>query len=245
MASGDLWATPQVGALAPTEFTTESDAGAQPTNQSPSTKLVASLPVHRSLDVARAKTQEKVKKFEKALEVMGDVEGPAVDKLRSEFKKLQSAAAVPTVSVQIEQVRGVHRKVAALVTELDTQRTTEMELLADSRSGLATNASDTGSSGVGQLDVPMPPGTPRGNGVRRQHTGFGVEFPPFQWSSEVFGTHWPHDSVRLAQWSILGQLSTLFFFGLRGVRIGEAKHPWTSSRCFQVSLPCDHCLVVK
>ena len=50
--------------------------------------------------LARVTAQERARKLEKALEVMSDVEGPA---LRVELKKAQNAAAVPPLDGQIQQ----------------------------------------------------------------------------------------------------------------------------------------------
>ena len=56
-----------------------------------------------SPDLARATAEEKARKLEKALEVRSDVDGPAVEALRVELKKVQNAALVPSVDVQIQQ----------------------------------------------------------------------------------------------------------------------------------------------
>ena len=57
-----------------------------------------------SPDAARATAQEKARKLEKALEVMSDVDGPTVEALRAELKKVQNA-----VSVQVRTAVGRDR----------------------------------------------------------------------------------------------------------------------------------------
>ena len=61
-------------------------------------KLATDPGLRVSPDIARAAAQEKARKLEKALEVMTDVEGPAVDAFRAELKKVQDAAAVTSKS---------------------------------------------------------------------------------------------------------------------------------------------------
>ena len=56
---------------------------------------LATDPVRRvSPDLARVTAQERARKLEKALEVMSDAEGPAVEAIRVELKKAQITAAV-------------------------------------------------------------------------------------------------------------------------------------------------------
>ena len=64
---------------------------------------------------------------------MSDVEGPAVDALRAELKEVQSAAAVPTLDVQIEQYESFISRSQRKLTELDKQRVAEEELLTETR----------------------------------------------------------------------------------------------------------------
>ena len=89
-----------------------------------------------SPDTARAAAQEKVRKLEKALEVMADVEGPAVDALRAELKKVQSAAMVPALDVQMEQCESFISRSQRRLAELDKQREAEEELLTEARARL-------------------------------------------------------------------------------------------------------------
>ena len=94
----------------------------------------ATDPVLRvSPDVARVAAQEKVRKIEKALEVMSDVEGPAVDALRAELKKAQGAAAVPALNVQIAQCESFISRSQRRLADLEKQRATEEELLLESQ----------------------------------------------------------------------------------------------------------------
>ena len=52
-------------------------------------------------DVARCAAVTQVQKLEKAFEIMGDAEGPAVDALKLELDKARRAAKVPPLSVQV------------------------------------------------------------------------------------------------------------------------------------------------
>ena len=88
-----------------------------------------------SPDTARAVAQEKARKLQRVLEVMSDAEGPAVDAIRAELKKAQSAAAVPAVDVQIEQCESFILRSQRRLAELDKQRRAEEELLTEARAG--------------------------------------------------------------------------------------------------------------
>ena len=50
-------------------------------------------------DVARDAARNKISKLEKALEVLSDSTGPAVDALKSELEKARQAAKVPPLNV--------------------------------------------------------------------------------------------------------------------------------------------------
>ena len=52
-------------------------------------------------DAFRDAARTKIQKLEKALEVMGDVVGPAVDALKAELDKARQAAKVPPLWIQI------------------------------------------------------------------------------------------------------------------------------------------------
>ena len=99
--------------------------------------IPATDPVQRaSPDTARAAAQEKARKLENALEVMSDVEGPALDALRAELKKVHSAAAVPPLDVQMEQCESFISRSQRRLAELDKQRATEEELLTEAKARL-------------------------------------------------------------------------------------------------------------
>ena len=57
-------------------------------------------------DVARCAALTQVQKLEKALEIMGDAEGPAVEALKLELDKARRAAKVLPLSVQITATQG-------------------------------------------------------------------------------------------------------------------------------------------
>ena len=83
----------------------------------------ATDPVRRvSPDLARVTAQERARKLEKALEVMSDVEGPAVEAIRVELKEAQNAAAVPTLDVQIQQCVSFITRSERRLAEIDATR---------------------------------------------------------------------------------------------------------------------------
>ena len=85
-------------------------------------------PVRRvSPDLARVTAQERARKLEKALEVMSDVEGPAVEAIRVELKKAQNAAAVLALDVQIQQCESFITRSERRLAEIDAQRVAEEE----------------------------------------------------------------------------------------------------------------------
>ena len=84
-----------------------------------------------SPDLAR-----KARKLEKALEVMSDVDGPAVEAVRAELKVVQNAASVPTVDVQIQQCESFIIRSERRLAEIDAQRVAEQESLTEGRARL-------------------------------------------------------------------------------------------------------------
>ena len=89
-----------------------------------------------SPDLARVTAQERAKKLEKALDVMSDVEEPAVEALRVELKKAQNAAAVPALDVQIQQCESFISRSERRLAEIDAQRLTEGESSTEARARL-------------------------------------------------------------------------------------------------------------
>ena len=91
-------------------------------------------PVRRvSPDLARVTAQERARKLEKALEVMSDVEGPAVEAIRVELKKAQNAAAVPTLDVQIQQCESFITRSERRLAEIDAEHVAEEESLTEAK----------------------------------------------------------------------------------------------------------------
>ena len=89
-----------------------------------------------SPDAARATAQEKARKLENSLEVMSDVDGPAVEALRAELKKVQNAASVPTVDVQIQQCESFIMRSERRLAEIDAQQVAEQESLTEAKARL-------------------------------------------------------------------------------------------------------------
>ena len=139
VASGHQGAAPEVGEVASEDTSSASEAGTSSSSAwcAEGHKVFAKPATDPALrvspDVARVAAQEKARKIEKALEVMTDVEGPAVDALRAELKKVQGAAAVPALDVQIAQCESFISRSQRRLTELEKQRVTEEELLLEAK----------------------------------------------------------------------------------------------------------------
>ena len=102
-----------------------------------SKRPIVTDPVRRvSPDLARVTAQERARKLEKALEVMSDVEGAAVEAIRVELKKAQNAAAVPTLDVQIQQCESFITRSERRLAEIDPQRVAEEESLTEAKARL-------------------------------------------------------------------------------------------------------------
>ena len=87
-------------------------------------------------DVARDAARNKISKLEKALEVLSDSTGPAVDALKSELEKARQAAKVPPLNVQISSTQDFIRRSERRLAELEEERTAESKLLEEARERL-------------------------------------------------------------------------------------------------------------
>ena len=88
-------------------------------------------------DVARCAALTQLQKLEKALEVMGDAEGPAVDALKLELDKARRAAKVAPLSVQIPATQEFIKRSEKRLMDLEEERKAEAELLQDAKERLA------------------------------------------------------------------------------------------------------------
>ena len=227
MAAAHQGTAPEVGEVASQVTTNPSEAGTSSSSVWCAARGLQSLQNLQRLvspDIARAVAQEKARKLEKALEVMTDVEGPAVDALRAELKKVQGAAAVPVLDVQIEQCESFIALSQRWLTELEKQRGTEEEFLFEAKARLeslraqaeqvrvAPSAATNAESELARL---------RGQVVELQRTKQGVgcvkrrppsEETPFEGR---FRAHMRRSPPHCRQSR----------YGLRRVRIGEASNP--------------------
>ena len=87
-------------------------------------------------DKAREKAQSTVTRLEKALEAMGDVQGPAVEVLKSELTKARAASKQPPLDVEIDQCRKYISRAEKRIKELDAQREEESTLLTEAQERL-------------------------------------------------------------------------------------------------------------
>ena len=203
-------------------------------------------------DVARAAATEKARKLEKALEAMSNEEGPVVDALRAELKKAQSAVAVPTLDVQIEQCQSFIWRSQRRLAELDKQRAAEEELLTKARSRLERLRLEAEQSRA--TSAKPQTGHPHTNRWFRRSAEIaadGGRTPiEIESSGNSAGPGVPTEAVRRrGHWHKPESSSTSTTkpiwrwceereehgeswpstWGLRGVRVGEASHPGPST----------------
>ena len=119
-------------------------AACQPPNQKvPAAGRVQRVPQGRwrqtpivNPDKARKKAQSTVTRLEKALDAMGDVQGPAVEVLKSELTKARAASKQPPLDVEIDQCRKYISRAEKRIKELDAQREEESALLTEAQERL-------------------------------------------------------------------------------------------------------------
>ena len=80
-------------------------------------------------DVAREMAHTKVSRLEKALEAMGDLQGPVVEALKADLVKARAASKKPSVEVEIDECRKFISRAERRITELDTEREKEVALV--------------------------------------------------------------------------------------------------------------------
>ena len=73
-------------------------------------------------DVAREMAHTKVSRLEKALEAMGDLQGPVVEALKADLEKAKAASKKQSVEVEIDECR---KFISRRIRELDTERDKE------------------------------------------------------------------------------------------------------------------------
>ena len=87
-------------------------------------------------DTVREMAQCTVVRLERALEAMGDVQGPAVEVLKTELTKAKSASKQPPLDVEIDQCRKYISRGERRIKELDAQRAEECALLTEAQERL-------------------------------------------------------------------------------------------------------------
>ena len=88
-------------------------------------------------DKAREMAQSTVTRLEKALTAMGDVQGPALEVLKSELTKAKSASQQPPLDVETDQCRTCITRAEKRIKELDAQREEENALRTEAQDRLA------------------------------------------------------------------------------------------------------------
>ena len=89
-----------------------------------------------SPDVLRDAARAHLQKLEKALEVMGDAVGPAVDALKAELHKARQAAKVPPLSIQIAATQDFIKRSEKHLLDLEQEWKAEVALLEDAKERL-------------------------------------------------------------------------------------------------------------
>ena len=87
-------------------------------------------------DIAREMAHTKVSRLEKALEAMGDLQGPVVDVLKADLAKARAASKKPSVEVEIDECRKFISRAERRIRELDTEREKEKVSLVEAQERL-------------------------------------------------------------------------------------------------------------
>ena len=87
-------------------------------------------------DVAREMAHTKVSRLEKALEAMGDLQGPVVNALKADLAKARATSKKPSVEVEIDECRKFISRAERRIRELDTEREKEQVSLVEAQERL-------------------------------------------------------------------------------------------------------------
>ena len=87
-------------------------------------------------DVAREMAHTKVSRLEKALEAMGDLQGPVVEASKADLAKARAASKKPSVEVEIDECRKFISRAERRIRELDTEREKEQVFVVEAQERL-------------------------------------------------------------------------------------------------------------
>ena len=87
-------------------------------------------------DIAREMAHTKVSRLEKALEAMGDLQGPVVEALKVDLEKAKAASKKTSVEVEIDECRKFISRAERRIRELNTEREKEQVSLVDAQERL-------------------------------------------------------------------------------------------------------------
>ena len=134
-----------------------------PAGQTPSSrKPVPRVNPDSSCEVARL----KVMKLEKALEVMGDTDGPVVVCLKEELEKARNVAKQRPLQQEVEECRKFITRSEKRISELDAERSSEMKALDEAKERLVRLEAE-------QAEVP------------KVVSSVQEAVPPVDWAAEV------------------------------------------------------------
>ena len=108
-------------------------------------------------DSIREAARIRVMKLEKALEVMGDSQGPAVECLRSELEKAKLASRRRPINVEVDECRKFIARSGKRIDDLDEERTQEMVSLTQGRARLHRLEAEQVSDSVAPPPQTIPP----------------------------------------------------------------------------------------
>ena len=113
--------------------------------------------VHADPDSTHEAARIRVIKFEKALEVMGDSQGPAVECFRSKLEKAKLASRRRPINVEVDECRKFIARSEMRIIDLDEEWTQEMASLTQVRERLQRLEVEQASDSVAPLLQTIPP----------------------------------------------------------------------------------------
>ena len=82
-------------------------------------------PTRVNPDASREVARAKIATLEKALEVMGECQAPAVEALKAELERTRGAAKRPPINVEVDECRKFIQRSEKRIQELDAERAAE------------------------------------------------------------------------------------------------------------------------
>ena len=93
-------------------------------------------PTRVNPDASRELARAKIAKLEKALEVMGECKGPAIEALKAELERTRDSAKRPPINVEVDECRKSIQRSEKRIRELDAERAAEAFALKEAKDRL-------------------------------------------------------------------------------------------------------------